>query len=281
MLRSLAVLALLVVATDAVWKPMGKMHAHENPERLFHNGDTNADDFLDKSELADFYKHDEHKYHGKAISDFFGGDDKATEALDLNKDGKIDPNEFLKYASPAHSRAVAWDDFDIANKNNDKGLDVKEYKKTHYGKERVIDANHGGFQEHFDAIDANKDGIIDKDEWLSSPAAQDAFSHMDYDGNEKVTLEEMIRNEKEHYHGIDHDHPDAIAHSKEAFDKYDINKDGDLTRAEDRDKAFHLKGTHPEHDHPHHAEWEEMDYDEEDDDDEDEDEDEDGAHGDL
>jgi len=259
-----ALLVVVIGVCDAVWKPQGNMHAHELPERLFKNGDTNNDDHLDAAELKEFYKHDEDQYHGSEIAKHFGGEDKATAALDLNKDGKIDASEFLKYADPAYSRARAWDDFDLANKDGDIGLDVEEYKKTHYGKERVIDANHGGFTEHHGEIDKNKDGKIDKDEWLNSPAAQDAFSHMDYDGNELVTLEEMMRNEREHYHGMDHDHEDAIKHSKEAFDQYDRNGDGVITRAEDR--SNHWQSGHD------HGEYEKMDYDDDEDEDEDEEE---------
>ena len=44
----------------------------------------------------------------------------------------IDASEFLDYASPAHALAVAMDDFDLADANGDKLLDLEEYKKTHY-----------------------------------------------------------------------------------------------------------------------------------------------------
>merc|ERR1712139_508346 len=95
------------------WKSKGNMHSHESPEYLFKQGDTNKDDFLDAKELAEFYKHDEDQFHGAEIAKHFGGEDKATAALDLNQDGKIDASEFLDYASPAHAKAVAWDDFDL------------------------------------------------------------------------------------------------------------------------------------------------------------------------
>lgn len=239
------------------------MHSHESPEYLFREGDTNKDDFLDAKELADFYTHDEDQYHGAEISKHFGSNDKATAALDLDKDGKIDASEFLHYASPAHARAVAWDDFDIANKDGDEFLTLAEYKKTHYGKERVIDGNHHGYRGHYEELDANKDGKLDKDEWLSSPAAWDPFSHMDYDDDRLVTFEEFFKNEREHYHGLDHDHADAIKQSKEAFDILDRNKDGKLTRAEDRSHQ-------PADEH----EYEKINYDDDDEEEDDDDEEE-------
>jgi len=226
--------ALLGSTTTAVWAPKGDVHAHEAPEHLFAKGDTNKDDFLDAEELKDFYTHDERYYHGAAIATKFGGADKATEALDTDKDGKLSADEFLSYASPAHASAVAEDDFDENNANKDESLDLEEYKNTHYGKERVIDNDHGGFQNHFTEIDADKDGKITKKEWLGSPAAQDPFTHMDYNNDMLVDFDEFVRNEKEHYHGLDHDSEDAMKHSREAFDGLDKNKDGTLTRAEDR-----------------------------------------------
>merc|ERR1711998_85312 len=267
-LRRFVVFALLIAAADAVWKPKGNMHSHESPSYLFREGDKNRDDYLDKDELADFYKHDEDMYHGSEIAKHFGSEDKATAALDLDKDGKVSASEFLEYASPAHARAVAWDDFDLANKNKDDHLDLAEYKKTHYGKERVIDGNHHGYKEHFEELDVNKDGKLEKEEWLNSPAAQDPFSHMDYDKDRLVTFEEFYRNEQEHYHGLDHEHEDSEKHSREAFDILDTDKDGKLTRAEDR-------GEHPEEN-----EYEKMDYDDDDEDEEEEEEEED-VHGDL
>ena len=117
---------------------------------LFGRGDTNKDDVLSADELKEFYKHDEDNYHGHEIAKHFGGEDKATAALDLDKNGThcsslppdskkytwragvIDASEFLDYASPAHALAVAMDDFDLADANGDKVLDLEEYKKTHY-----------------------------------------------------------------------------------------------------------------------------------------------------
>jgi len=257
--RSVALFSVFIAVVDAVWKPKGNMHAHESPEFLFRQGDKNRDDYLDAAELADFYTHNEEQYHGHEIQLHFGGQDKATAALDLDKDGKVSASEFLDYASPAHARAVAWDDWDLANKNKDDGLDLQEYKKTHYGKERVIDANHDGFDQHFKELDVNNDGKLEKEEWLASPAAMDPFSHMDYNGDKLVEFEEFARNEKEHYHGLDHDSEEARAHTREAFDILDKDKDGKLTRAEDRGQQ------------PDEHEYEKVDFEEEE---EDEDEDE-------
>jgi len=248
------------------------MHAHESPEYLFKQGDENRDDFLDKKELEEFYKHDEDQYHGAEISKHFGGNDKATEALDLDKDGKISASEFLDYASPAHAKAVAWDDFDLANEDGDEFLSLEEYKTTHYGKERVIDGNHDGFKGHYDELDSDKDGKISKEEWLSSPAAQDPFSHMDYNGDKLIEFEEFARNEKEHYHGLDHESEEAQKHTREAFDALDRDKDGKLTRAEDRGHLY----THDDH------EYEKMNYDgDEEEEEEEEEEDSEDVHNDL
>ena len=80
---------------------MKTLHRHESPERLFNEcdipkcislrlnmtscrGDTNKDEYLDAEELKEFYKH---HYHAHAISEHFGGDDKASVGLDLDKDG--------------------------------------------------------------------------------------------------------------------------------------------------------------------------------------------------
>jgi len=230
----LAFVGALVLAVDAAWKPQGDVHAHESPELLFRQGDANRDDFLDAKELEEFYKHDEDNYHGSEIAKHFGGPDKATAALDTDKDGKVSANEFLEYASPAHGLAVAEDDFDEHNENKDDHLTLEEYKNTHYGKERVIDGDHNGFESHFNAIDKDGDKKLTKKEWLNSEAAQDPFTHMDYNGDKLVDFEEFTRNEKEHYHGLDHDSEDSKKHSREAFDQLDKNKDGQLTRAEDR-----------------------------------------------
>jgi len=150
-------------------------------------------------------------------------------------------------------------------------LNLAEYKKTHYGKERVIDGNHDGYQGHFDELDINKDGKLSKEEWLDSIAAQDPFSHMDYDNDKFVTFEEFSRNEQEHYHGLDHESEDSKKHTREAFDILDRNKDGKLTRAEDR-------GTQPGDAH----EYEKMSFDNEDEEaEEDEEEEEEDVHADL
>jgi len=276
-MRCISFLAVITVC-DAVWKPMKSLHRHESPERLFNEGDTNKDDYLDAEELKEFYKHDEHMYHAHAISEHFGGDDKATVALDLDKDGKISATEFLTFAGPAYFKAVAWDDFDLANldgehyKGTDLGLDLEEYKKTHYGRERVISKSHDGFKEHFVEIDANKDGKIDKDEWLGSSAAMDPFTHQDYNGDGTVSLEEMMRNEREHYHGIDHDHPQATENSKKAFASYDSNGDGKITRAEDRPKRWQ-PGTDEYKEMHETEEYAKIDHDMDDEDDDDDEED--------
>jgi len=97
MMHRFAVLALCLTTIGAIehhitsWKPKGNMHSHESPEFLFSQGDQNKDDFLDAKELADFYKHDEDQYHGAEIAKHFGGEDKATAALDLNQDGDTQP----------------------------------------------------------------------------------------------------------------------------------------------------------------------------------------------
>merc|ERR1712159_244394 len=257
----------LVAESDAVWKPKGNMHAHESPEYLFRQGDTNKDDVLSADELKEFYKHDEDNYHGHEIAKHFGGEDKATAALDLDNNGVIDASEFLDYASPAHALAVAMDDFDLVDANGDKVLDLEEYKKTHYGKERVIGGAHDGFMQHHDEVDVNKDGKITKEEWLApdSPARMDPFSHMDYNKDKLVTFEEFSKNEREHYHGLDFDSPESKKHTREAFDILDCNKDGKLTRAEDR-------STQPSE----AAEYEKMKYDDEE---EEEEEEEEEKHG--
>merc|ERR1711907_565256 len=224
----------LLATAQAAWKPQGDVHAHESPDFLFRQGDKNRDDFLDAKELKDFYEHDEDNYHGSEIAKHFGGPDKATAALDTDKDGKVSADEFLAYASPAHGLAVAEDDFDEHNEDKNDHLTLEEYKNTHYGKERVIDGDHDGFAAHFKGLDKNKDGKVTKEEWLNSEAAQDPFSHMDYNGDKLVSFEEFAKNEKEHYHGLEHDTEDAKKHSREAFDALDKNKDGMLTRAEDR-----------------------------------------------
>ena len=79
----------------------------------------------------------------------------------------------------------------------------------------------------------------------------------------QVTFEEFFKNEREHYHGLDHDHADAVKHSKEAFDILDRNKDGKLTRAEDRSHQ-------PADEH----EYEKINYDDDDEEEDDDDEEE-------
>jgi len=266
---SLAAVALCVVSVNAAWKPQGDVHAHESPELLFRQGDKNRDDFLDAKELEDFYKHDEDNYHGAEIAKHFGSPEKATTAIDTDKDGKLSANEFLAYASPAHSKAVAEDDFDEHNENKDDHLSLDEYKETHYGKEKVVDGDHKGFAAHFKEIDTDNDGKITKKEWLVSPAAQDPFTHMDYNSDTFVDFEEFARNEQEHYHGLDHSSDDAKKHTREAFDELDKNKDGKLTRAEDR-------GHIPE-DH----EYEKVKFDDDKTEEEDGGLDDDSTHGDL
>jgi len=252
----------------AVWKPKGNVHIHESPEYLFREGDTNKDGFLDADELKEFYKHDEVLYHGKEIADHFGGEDKATAALDLDKDGRLSWDEFLEYASPAAALAIAIDDFVLMDIDKNHELSLDEYKNTHYAKERVLVPNDEAYAEHFKQIDKNGDGKIMRDEWLGSEAAQDPFSHMDYNKDRYVTFEEFAQNEKEHYHGFDHDHPTSIELTREAFDKLDENKDGKLTREEDRHKPIEKE------------EYEKIDMGEEEEEEEEEDEDED-AHNDL
>jgi hypothetical protein len=60
------------------------------------SGDKNKDDKLDAAELKDFYTHDEDNYHGAEIAKHFGGPDKATAALDTNKDGAPAPFRTLR-----------------------------------------------------------------------------------------------------------------------------------------------------------------------------------------
>merc|ERR1712159_449337 len=134
---------------------------------------------------------------------------------DKNKDDKLDAAELKDFYK-------------------DGLVEIEEYKKTHYGKERVIGASHDGFLEHFTDIDTDKDGKINKKEWLANPSAWDAFTHMDYNKDGVVEFDEFAKNEREHYHGLNFDHPDSIKHTREAFDILDRNKDGKLTRAEDR-----------------------------------------------
>merc|ERR1712146_644971 len=130
--------------------------------------------------------------------------------------------------------------------------------------ERVIGGAHDGFMQHHDEVDVNKDGKITKEEWLApdSPARMDPFSHMDYNKDKLVTFEEFAKNDREHYHGLDFDSPESKKHTREAFDILDKDKDGKLTRAEDR-------GHQPD-DH----EYEKVDFEDEDEDEDEEEEEE-------
>jgi len=207
---------------------------HEDPGLMFRAGDRDRSGEMDSLELSEFFTHREAGYNGKVIADMAGGEDKAIALMDTDKNGKVSADEFLTHVSPSYHKAIAEEDFDNADTNNNGSLDLEEYKSSNYGMERVPEFVHQGFEDHFNELDLNKDKALSKEEYVEA-ASQDHFSQMDYNHDNIVTLAEYRTHKHTHYWSEDGGKPvpPEADNTKAGFDQLDLNKDGQISRSEE------------------------------------------------
>jgi Ca2+-binding EF-hand superfamily protein len=189
----------------------------------FAAADTNRDGFLDAAELAALKPQGHGKGPGQGAAKLDkDGDGKLTKAeapprmqqrfdeLDVNKDGVLDQQE-LQAARASHGGGG--------------GGMIARLDKNGDGKVTKDEAP-APMQQHFDALDANKDGAIDQQELQAAHAARGAqgprgpgrMAHLDADKDGKVSQAEFV------------------AGVQQWFSRMDADGDGVVTRQELRSK---------------------------------------------
>lgn len=173
---------------------------------------------------------------------------------DLNKDGVISQDELTAVIS-------ATADFNKRDANKDGSLTKEEFfslvaadfkMKDRDGKgtlcasdfitksQEVLDRN----KPAFDRLDADKSGMVSKEEFSAS--ANNSFATLDTDKNGSLSKEEYLVNAVKNFNALDKDDnnevtieeytattkPENMAAAKDAFVKADANKDGKLSQDE-------------------------------------------------
>lgn len=129
--------------------------------------------------------------------------------------------------------AIAEEDFKNADKNQNGSLDLEEYKNSNYGMGRVPNFIHDGFYEHFHMLDTDKDGRLDREEYVHA-AGQDHFTQMDYNSDGMILYEEFRKHKHTHYWSPNKAPvPPEADNTRAGFAQLDLNKDGKISRAEE------------------------------------------------
>jgi Ca2+-binding EF-hand superfamily protein len=104
------------------------------------------------------------------------------EKMDTDKDGKVTKAEWTAKHEAKFAKADA---------NNDGVVTLEELKSLHKDKKHNDKKNKKGDRKErrFNRMDVNKDGKIDKEEWLKKDS--DMFSKIDANADGSITKEEM------------------------------------------------------------------------------------------
>jgi hypothetical protein len=165
--------------------------------------------------------------------------------------GKTGPNphppfvqELYTFVAPRYERSMASHDFTAADGNRDGQLSREEYRETSYAMERLLESP-DGLALTFEGLDTNKDESLSSQEFTSA-AGVDHFTRLDRNRDGQVDRGEYLHDETEHYrHHHEGTARDEIRRrAEEAFLELDINQDGVLTRVEQRGRE--AKSSHRE-----------------------------------
>jgi len=142
--------------------------------------------------------------------------------------------------APRYEKSIAYHDFGDADRDKNRALSLEEYKETNYAMERVIYEESDGYAATFKELDEDGNGAVGVEEYLAV-AGVDRFSRIDRNRDGRLSPDEYLRDEMGHsrYHhdGISQGHlADRV---RGIFANLDHNKDGFLTRAEERGHAVH------------------------------------------
>ena len=137
-----------------------------------------------------------------------GGHNKFMQFFDTNGDGTVTYEEFLGASRTRFERI-----------DTDSNAAISEAEFSTYMQSRREERH----KDHFEHMDANKDGKVSKDEFLTSnqERAQRMFERMDRDNDGQLSNEELAPR-KNHQHRF----------GKKVFSKLDANGDGQVTQEE-------------------------------------------------
>jgi len=171
--------------------------------------------------------------------------EEALTAMDYNKDGKIEVEEFIAFGSPRVEYNHANADFTSADADANGFLNKKEYFNTAHAQMMRPQKMKGKQwrKQQFNSLDTNKDKKISREEYLAYNA-KDPFTHMDKNEDGKVSPDEWHAYFLEVEPGVH-----TKDHDFETFKEHDHDKDGFLNRTEHKhqpDESW-LEGE----EHPH------------------------------
>lgn len=225
-------------------------------EKLFKQMDANGDGTLSEEEFQAVMGVTEDGFRQRALKKW-GNADEIMKATDLNGDGKVSEEELIKAMEavgilPENARTLAKEMMAKYDEDGDGFITGDKYRevmgaKAEDVKQRIYD-KFGTAEDFFEQCDANKDGLVDEDEFvkcatedlgISEDAARRMFEKEN--GGQPLNRKQFIK-----AFGIG---PDEIlerlfryeGNPQKAFEKYDRDEDHLLSKEEIEELLGKLK----------------------------------------
>ncbi|EYC08025.1 hypothetical protein Y032_0068g257 [Ancylostoma ceylanicum] len=158
----------------------------------------------------------EHKALGENDNSIAGPERDSFNRADVNGDGSLDPEEWLRFFHPEHNKEslmeMARDIFKLYDVNGDEIVKREEFAAPHPAERKNVDAKANAARKkereiEFDKrVDMNGDGVASVDELFEyinprnaksmAAEARDLMDSIDSDGDHKLSLKELLARDR-------------------------------------------------------------------------------------